>query len=86
MAAMFFSVFVLSVGAPGVPGAGLVCLSVLLVQLGIPVEGAGLIMAIDSIVGMFRCLSNTTGDVAITLVVARLEKLMDTDVYYDRAA
>ena len=86
MAAMFFSVFVLSVGAPGVPGAGLVCLSVLLVQLGIPVEGAGLIMAIDSIVGMFRCLSNTTGDVAITLVVARLEKLMDTEVYYDRAA
>ena len=84
--AALLSSIVLSVGAPGVPGAGLVCLSVLLVQLGIPVEGAGLIMAIDSIVGMFRCLSNTTGDVAITLVVARLEKLMDTDVYYDRAA
>ena len=82
---MFFSVFVLSVGAPGVPGAGLVCLSVLLVQIGVPVEGAGLMMAIDSIVGMFRAASNTAGDVAISLVVARLEHLLDLDVYHKKA-
>lgn len=85
LTAMFFSVFVLSVGAPGVPGAGLVCLSVLLVQIGVPVEGAGLMMAIDSIVGMFRAASNTAGDVAISLVVARLEHLLDLDVYYKKA-
>lgn len=83
--AMFFSVFVLSVGAPGVPGAGLVCLSVLLVQIGVPVEGAGLMMAIDSIVSMFRSASNTTGDVAISLVVARMEKLVDLDTYNRKA-
>lgn len=85
LTAMFFSVFVLSVGAPGVPGAGLVCLSVLLVQIGVPVEGAGLMMAIDSIVGMFRAASNTAGDVAISLVVARLEHLLDLDVYHEKA-
>ncbi|OUN24181.1 hypothetical protein B5G34_03630 [Flavonifractor sp. An82] len=84
LTAMFFSVFVLSVGAPGVPGAGLVCLSVLLVQIGVPVEGAGLMMAIDSIVGMFRAASNTAGDVAISLVVARLEHLLDLDVYHKK--
>ena len=81
LAALFFSVFVLSVGAPGIPGAGLVCLSVLLVQIGVPVEAAGLMMGIDSIVGMFRTASNTTGDVAISLVVARLENLVDLEVY-----
>ena len=73
--------FVLSVGAPGIPGAGLVCLSVLLVQIGVPVEAAGLMMGIDSIVGMFRTASNTTGDVAISLVVAKLENLVDLEVY-----
>ncbi len=81
LAALFFSVFVLSVGAPGIPGAGLVCLSVLLVQIGVPVEAAGLMMGIDSIVGMFRTASNTTGDVAISLVVAKLENLVDLEVY-----
>lgn len=85
LTAMFFSVFVLSVGAPGVPGAGLVCLSVLLVQIGVPVEGAGLMMAIDSIVGMFRAASNTAGDVAISLVVARLEHLLDLELYHKKA-
>ena len=58
-----------------------VCLSVLLVQIGVPVEAAGLMMGIDSIVGMFRTASNTTGDVAISLVVARLENLVDLEVY-----
>ena len=43
MMAMVFSIFVLSVGAPGIPGSGLICLSVLLVQIGIPVESIGLI-------------------------------------------
>ena len=48
MLSMFFSVFVLSVGAPGVPGAGLVCLSVLLTQLNVPLAGIGLVMGLDS--------------------------------------
>ena len=59
MLSMFFSVFVLSVGAPGVPGAGLVCLSVLLTQLNVPLAGIGLVMGLDSLLGMMRAMSNS---------------------------
>ena len=76
-------IIVLSMGAPGIPGSGLICLSVLLTQMGVPVEAIGLVMGIDSLMGMFRCMSNCLGDVAATAVVARSEGLMDTQKYYD---
>ncbi|MCD7868555.1 MAG: dicarboxylate/amino acid:cation symporter [Clostridiales bacterium] len=78
---MVFSIFVLSVGAPGIPGSGLVCLSVLLVQMGVPAEALSLVMGIDSILGMFRVAVNSTGDVAVSLIVARTEKLLDMEKY-----
>lgn len=79
--AMIFSIIVLSVGAPGIPGSGLICLSVLLTQIGVPTEAIGLVMGIDSFVGMFRCMSNCTGDVAMSLTVAKLEKMLDKSQY-----
>lgn len=78
---MFFSVLVLSVGAPGVPGAGLVCLSVLLTQLQVPLAGIGLVMGLDSLLSMMRAMSNSLGDVAASLIVAKSEKILDTDKY-----
>ncbi len=78
---MVFSIIVLSVGAPGIPGSGLVCLSVLLVQLGVPAEALSLIMGIDSLLGMFRVAVNSTGDVAVSLIVAKKERLLDIDTY-----
>ena len=79
---MIFSIIVLSIGAPGIPGSGLICLSVLLVQLGVPAEALSLIMGIDSLMGMFRTAVNSTGDVAVSLIVAKTEKLLDTEQYY----
>ncbi len=81
LAGMVFTIIVLSIGAPGIPGSGLICLSVLLAQLGVPAEAIGLVMGIDSVVGMFRCMSNCTGDVAVSLAVAKSEKMLDMDVY-----
>ena len=60
---------------------GSTCLSMLLTQVGVPVEAVGLVMGIDSFVGMFRSMSNCTGDVAISILVARLEKMLDMDKY-----
>lgn len=79
---MIFAVFVLSVGAPGIPGSGLVCASVLLVQIGVPVEALSLIMGIDPIFGMFRAASNSTGDAAVSLIVAKTEGLLDREIYF----
>lgn len=81
MLSMFFSVFVLSVGAPGVPGAGLVCLSVLLTQLNVPLAGIGLVMGLDSLLGMMRAMSNSLGDVTASLIVAKSEKKLDMEKY-----
>jgi Na+/H+-dicarboxylate symporter len=82
---MVFSIIVLSIGAPGIPGSGLVCLSVLLVQLGVPAEAISLIMGIDSILGMFRVAVNSTGDVAVSLIVAKTEHLLDLETYHQNA-
>lgn len=81
-ASMIFSIIVLSIGAPGIPGSGLICLSVLLVQLGVPAEALSLIMGIDSLLGMCRTAVNSTGDVAVSLIVAKTENLFDKKKYY----
>lgn len=81
---MIFSIIVLSIGAPGIPGSGLVCLSVLLVQLGVPAEALSLILGIDPLLGMFRVVVNSTGDVAVSLIVSKTEKLLDVKKYYSR--
>ena len=78
---MVFSIIVLSIGAPGIPGAGLVCLSVLLTQIGVPAEALSLVMGIDSLLGMFRTAVNSAGDVAVSLIVAKSEKLLDVEKY-----
>ena len=78
---MIFSIIVLSIGAPGIPGAGLVCLSVLLTQIGVPAEALSLVMGIDSLLGMFRTAVNSAGDVAVSLIVAKSENLLDTEKY-----
>ena len=80
------SIIILSIGAPGVPGSGLICLSVLLTQLGVPVEAVGLVMGIDPLIGMLRCMSNCLGDVAVSTIVAKSESLMDVAVYNSKNA
>lgn len=75
------SIIILSMGAPGIPGSGLICLSVLLTQLGVPVEAVGLVIGIDPLIGMLRCMSNCLGDVVACTVVAKSEGLFDENVY-----
>ncbi|SDK29359.1 Na+/H+-dicarboxylate symporter [Sarcina sp. DSM 11001] len=75
------TIILLSLGAPGVPGAALVCMSVVLTALNVPVEAIGLIIAIDPLLDMFITMSNTTGDVMAALVVAKAEKLLDLEKY-----
>ena len=46
-----------------------------------PIEAIGIIMGVDSLLDMFRTVSNTTGDIAVTTIVAKSEKLIDLDTY-----
>ena len=69
-----------SIGTAGVPGVGLITLSMVFHSVGLPVEGIGLIMGIDRIVDMARTAVNITGDAVCTTIVAnkngRLDRMM----------
>jgi len=70
-----------SIGAAGVPGVGLVLLAAVLDQVGLPVEGIGLIIGIDRLLDMTRTAVNVTGDAAVSTIVAHKEKKLNIDSY-----
>ena len=74
------TIVILSMGAPPIAGAGFICLSILVLQIGVPIEGLGVLMGIDQIMSMCRTLINGTGDFVGTAAVASTEKLIDYDV------
>lgn len=74
------TIVILSMGAPPIAGAGFICLSILVLQIGVPIEGLGVLMGIDQLMSMCRTLINGTGDFVGTASVASTEKLIDLDV------
>lgn len=73
-----------SIGTAGVPGVGLVMLSMVLDQVGLPVEGIGYILGIDRILDMCRTAVNICGDAAVTCVVAKKEGNLNEAVFNGR--
>ncbi|GAA4877459.1 dicarboxylate/amino acid:cation symporter [Ferrimonas pelagia] len=74
--ALIAAVFLLSVGAGGVPGGGAVMIGVLIHQMGLPVETAfALIIAVDRIIDMFVTSANVVGDAAVVTIVDRTESV-----------
>lgn len=63
-----------SVGAAGIPGAGIITLTLILQTIGIPLEGIGLILGVDRILDMCRTVVNITGDASCAVFIARTEK------------
>ncbi|GAB3525683.1 dicarboxylate/amino acid:cation symporter [Photobacterium alginatilyticum] len=67
------TILLLSIGAGGVPGGGVVMVGVLLHQLGLPPEGLAIVAAVDRINDMFCTSSNVVGDTAVNTIVAKSE-------------
>jgi len=65
-----------SVGAAGVPGAGIIMLVIVLQAIEVPVEGIALILGVDRILDMCRTALNVTGDAAVAVAVASTEGLL----------
>ncbi|WNC69859.1 dicarboxylate/amino acid:cation symporter [Thalassotalea nanhaiensis] len=70
-----------SVGTAGVPGVGLIMLAMVLAQVGLPVEGIGLIIGVDRLLDMVRTAVNITGDSMVTVVVGKSEGQFDEEVF-----
>lgn len=65
-----------SIGAAGVPGAGIVMLVIVLKAIDVPIEGIALILGVDRILDMIRTVVNVTGDSAVSVAVASSEGLL----------
>jgi len=66
-----------SVGTAGVPGAGLIMLTIVLQTLGLPLEVVAFVAGIDPILDRLRTMNNVTGDLAVTTLVAKLNNAID---------
>lgn len=70
-----------SVGTAGVPGVGLITLSMVLQSVGLPVEGIALIIGVDRILDMTRTVVNITGDAIGTIIISKSEGEFDRNKY-----
>lgn len=73
-----------SIGTAGIPSAGLITLTLVLIQVGIPIEGIALILGVDRLLDMTRTAVNITGDATITCLVGKMTKSIDLEIYNNK--
>ncbi|MGB0453692.1 MAG: dicarboxylate/amino acid:cation symporter [Bacteriovoracaceae bacterium] len=66
---VFLTASLAAVGAAAIPGAGLITMSIVLTTVGLPIEGIGLIFAVDRLLDMFRTAINVLGDCVGSIIV-----------------
>ena len=70
-----------SIGTAGIPSAGILMLSLILSEIGIPLEGITLLLGVDRLLDMMRTSVNVSGDTCITCIVANSENLIDVESF-----
>ena len=75
----------ISIGTAGVPGAGIIMLTVVLTQVGLPLAVVGFVAGVDPILGRIATMNNVTGDLAVATVVGKWNDAIDftTGVWSD---
>lgn len=71
LALMAITTVVTSFSIPGIPGGSIIMMVPVLLVAGIPAEGAGLLLAVDTIPDMFRTTTNITGDMAAAVILSK---------------
>lgn len=70
---VFLTATLAAIGAAGIPSAGLVTMAIVLKAVGLPLEGIGMILAVDRILDMCRTSVNVWGDTVGCAVVSKLQ-------------
>jgi Na+/H+-dicarboxylate symporter len=68
---VLFTATLAAIGAAGIPSAGLFTMVIVLQSVGLPIEGIGLILAVDRLLDMFRTMVNVEGDAVGAVIMAR---------------
>lgn len=67
----------ISIGTAGVPGAGLIMLTIVLEQAGLPLTVVGFVAAVDPVLGRIATMNNVTGDLAVSTLAAKWNGAID---------
>ena len=78
---LFIMCALCDLGVAPVPSGSLIMLGNVFIAVGIPLEALGIAFAVDRILDMARTLLNFTGDIYSAVVVDRLSKTMNVDIY-----
>ncbi len=70
-----------SIGTAGIPSAGIIMLTVIFTQIGIPLEGITLLLGVDRLLDMLRTSVNVSGDLCISCIVANSENRIDETIF-----
>ncbi len=71
LATIAFATVFVAFGVPGIPRGAFIMLTPLFAAIGLPVEGIGILIAVDALPDLFATTLNVTGDLAATTIVAR---------------
>ncbi len=74
-----------SIGTAAVPGAGLIMLTMVFMQVGLPVEGIALILGVDRLLDMMRTSVNVTGDIVVSTLAAKQLDMLDEQMFTESA-
>lgn len=78
---IFVTATLAAIGAAGVPSAGLVTMVIVFETVGLPVEGIGLLLAVDRVLDMLRTSVNVWGDACVSAILdTRLDGLAEPDL------
>lgn len=78
---VILSAVLASIGTAGVPGVGMIMLTMVLASVNLPIEGLALIMGVDRIIDMFRTAINVAGDNVCTILIAKGEDEFNEEIY-----
>ena len=70
-----------SIGTAGIPSAGIIMLTVIFTQIGIPLEGITLLLGVDRLLDMMRTSVNVSGDICISCVIASSERKINEKLF-----
>jgi Na+/H+-dicarboxylate symporter len=74
LASVAFTVILTTFAVPGVPGGSIIAMVPVLAAVNLPIEGIGILLAVDTIPDMFRTTANVTGSMTLAAVLARGSK------------
>src|ERR1035438_2915740 len=71
LGAIAATTIVTSFSIPGIPGGSIIMMVPVLLAAGLPAEGVGLLLAVDTIPDMFRTTTNVTGNITAAVILSR---------------